>query len=173
MIDLVKTHLTHPWGPPWTLETLGDPWRPLETCLKMTILGEIKNTYRDDVRSGWQDIGKYMTRNVCLQIKWRIRQGHFKSVLVYKAKEATTAKVVENWSSMHCNCNLPGIQCIPMWQKSVFTNSCENEDHGDQFLRRLRETSQSGCASSSTFKQKCSAHEIYKYDMPILGYVRQ
>ena len=53
-----------------------------------------------------------MTRNVCLQIKWRIRQGHLKSVLVYKAKEATAAKVVENWSSMHCNCNLTGIQCI-------------------------------------------------------------
>ena len=31
MIDLVKTHLTHPWGPPWTLETLGGPWRPLAT----------------------------------------------------------------------------------------------------------------------------------------------
>ena len=31
MIDLVLTHLTHPWGPPWTLETLGDPWRPLAT----------------------------------------------------------------------------------------------------------------------------------------------
>ena len=31
MIDLVKTHLTHPWGPPWTLETLGDHWRPLAT----------------------------------------------------------------------------------------------------------------------------------------------
>ena len=24
MIDLVLTHLTHPWGPPWTLATLGD-----------------------------------------------------------------------------------------------------------------------------------------------------
>ena len=33
---MVITHLTHPWGPPWTLETLGDPWRPLATCLKMT-----------------------------------------------------------------------------------------------------------------------------------------
>ena len=22
MIDLAKTHLTHPWGPPWTLATL-------------------------------------------------------------------------------------------------------------------------------------------------------
>ena len=31
MIDLVITHLTHPWGPPWTLETLGGPWRPLAT----------------------------------------------------------------------------------------------------------------------------------------------
>ena len=31
MIDLVLTHLTHPWGPPWTLETLGDHWRPLAT----------------------------------------------------------------------------------------------------------------------------------------------
>ena len=31
MIDLVITHLTHPWGPPWTLATLGDPWRPLAT----------------------------------------------------------------------------------------------------------------------------------------------
>ena len=43
MIDLVLTHLTHPWGPrpPWTLETFGDHWRPLATCLKMTILGEI------------------------------------------------------------------------------------------------------------------------------------
>ena len=41
MTDLVITHLTHPLGPPWTLETLGDHWRPLATCLKMTILGEI------------------------------------------------------------------------------------------------------------------------------------
>ena len=32
MIDLVKTHLTHPWKP---LAALGDPWRPLATCLKM------------------------------------------------------------------------------------------------------------------------------------------
>ena len=31
MIDLVLTHLTHPWGPPGTLETLGDHWRPLAT----------------------------------------------------------------------------------------------------------------------------------------------
>ena len=31
MIDLVKTHLTHPLGPPGTLETLGDTWRPLAT----------------------------------------------------------------------------------------------------------------------------------------------
>ena len=31
MIDLVITHLTHPWGPPWTLETFGDHWRPLAT----------------------------------------------------------------------------------------------------------------------------------------------
>ena len=27
MTNLFITHLTHPWGPPWTLETLGDPWR--------------------------------------------------------------------------------------------------------------------------------------------------
>ena len=31
MIDLVVTHLTHPWGPSWTLETLGNPWQPLAT----------------------------------------------------------------------------------------------------------------------------------------------
>ena len=31
MIDLVITHLTHPWGPLWTLKTLGDHWRPLVT----------------------------------------------------------------------------------------------------------------------------------------------
>ena len=31
MIDLVITHLTHPWGPLWTLETLGDRWRSLAT----------------------------------------------------------------------------------------------------------------------------------------------
>ena len=31
MIDLVLTHLNQPWGPPWTLETFGDPWRPLAT----------------------------------------------------------------------------------------------------------------------------------------------
>ena len=31
MIDLVLTHLTHPWGPPGTLENLGDHWRPLAT----------------------------------------------------------------------------------------------------------------------------------------------
>ena len=24
MIDLAITHLIHPWGPPWTLATLGD-----------------------------------------------------------------------------------------------------------------------------------------------------
>ena len=31
MIDLVLTHLNQPWGPPGTLETLGDTWRPLAT----------------------------------------------------------------------------------------------------------------------------------------------
>ena len=31
MIEVVITHLTHPWGPPWTLETLGGSWRPLAT----------------------------------------------------------------------------------------------------------------------------------------------
>ena len=31
MIDLVLTHLTYPWGPPLTLETLGNHWRPLAT----------------------------------------------------------------------------------------------------------------------------------------------
>ena len=40
MIDLVKTHLTHPWGPPWTLETLGGPWRPLAT------LGDMLENYQ-------------------------------------------------------------------------------------------------------------------------------
>ena len=40
MIDLVITHLTHPWGPPWTLETLGDHWRSLATCLKMPENGQ-------------------------------------------------------------------------------------------------------------------------------------
>ena len=34
MTDLVITHLTHPLGPPWTLETLGDHWRPLATLLE-------------------------------------------------------------------------------------------------------------------------------------------
>ena len=42
MIDLVITHLTHPWGPPGTLETLGDLWRPLATCLKMVILAILR-----------------------------------------------------------------------------------------------------------------------------------
>ena len=27
MIDLVLTHLNQPWGPPWTLATLGDHWQ--------------------------------------------------------------------------------------------------------------------------------------------------
>ena len=31
MIDLVIIHLTHPWGPPGSLETLGDSWQPLAT----------------------------------------------------------------------------------------------------------------------------------------------
>ena len=34
MTDLVITHLTHPLGPPWTLETLGDHWRPLAALLE-------------------------------------------------------------------------------------------------------------------------------------------
>ena len=38
MIDLVLTHLTHPWGPPGTLETLGDSWRP---CLKMVKMAKM------------------------------------------------------------------------------------------------------------------------------------
>ena len=25
VIDLVLTHLNHPWGPPWTLATIVDP----------------------------------------------------------------------------------------------------------------------------------------------------
>ena len=35
MTDLVITHLTHPLGPPETLETLGDHWRPLATISDM------------------------------------------------------------------------------------------------------------------------------------------
>ena len=31
MTDLVIIHLTHPLDPPWTLETIGDHWRPLAT----------------------------------------------------------------------------------------------------------------------------------------------
>ena len=41
MIDLVLTHLTHPWGPPWTLETLGDLWRPLATLGDMPENGHL------------------------------------------------------------------------------------------------------------------------------------
>ena len=40
MIDLVITHLTHPWGPPWTLETLGDLWRPLATMPENSHYGQ-------------------------------------------------------------------------------------------------------------------------------------
>ena len=58
MIDLVKTHLTHPWGPPWTLETLGGPWRPLATCLKMTILGGPHETQRHGWLRGLSSIQK-------------------------------------------------------------------------------------------------------------------
>ena len=51
MIDLVLTHLTHPWGPPWTLETLGDPWRP---CLKMVILAILRHVAKAQGGSqGW------------------------------------------------------------------------------------------------------------------------
>ena len=57
MIDLVLTHLTHPWAPPWTLETLGDHWRPLATmpenghfdhlasCVKGTFDSETKSLF--------------------------------------------------------------------------------------------------------------------------------
>ena len=50
MIDLVITHLTHPWGPLWTLETLGDRWRSLATLgdmLENDHLGGNWSFYRD------------------------------------------------------------------------------------------------------------------------------
>ena len=47
MIDLVLTHLTHPWGPPWTLETLGDPWQPLA---KMTIFRHVAKGHQGLLR---------------------------------------------------------------------------------------------------------------------------
>ena len=40
VIDLVLTHLNHPWGPPWTLETLGDLWRPLATMPENSHFGQ-------------------------------------------------------------------------------------------------------------------------------------
>ena len=36
MIDLVLTHLNQPWGPPWTLATLGDM---LENDQRMKVSG--------------------------------------------------------------------------------------------------------------------------------------
>ena len=45
MIDLVLTHLTHPWGPPWTLETLGDLWRPLATMPENSHLAKRINRF--------------------------------------------------------------------------------------------------------------------------------
>ena len=47
------THITHPWGPPWTLETLGDHWRP---CLKITNLGVRLVRFPNPLASG-----RYMT----------------------------------------------------------------------------------------------------------------
>ena len=49
MIDLVITHLTHPWGPPWTLETLGDPWRPLVTLGDLLEKGEMSYNQIDHI----------------------------------------------------------------------------------------------------------------------------
>ena len=45
MIDLVLAHLTHPWGPPGTLETLGDPWRPCLKMAKMTIFRHVAKKF--------------------------------------------------------------------------------------------------------------------------------
>ena len=44
---LILTHLNQPWGPHWTLETLGDPWRPLATCLKMVILAIFRHNIQN------------------------------------------------------------------------------------------------------------------------------
>ena len=49
MIDLVLTHLTHPWGPPWTLETLGDHWRPLATMPENGQNGQNPNSFCNDL----------------------------------------------------------------------------------------------------------------------------
>ena len=65
-IGLVITHLTHPWGPPWALETLGDHWRPLATCLKITILRKIQRQ-RQSQRQ-WQIHLEKAFKERCLSI---------------------------------------------------------------------------------------------------------
>ena len=43
IFNLVLTHLNQPWGPPWTLATLSDPWRPLATIGDMLEHGHVGN----------------------------------------------------------------------------------------------------------------------------------
>ena len=82
MIDLVITHLAHPWGPPWTLATLGDPWRPLATlgdpwrnAWKLPISPKIPNFSRIymrplyDICHGQPNTGIITTGLVVLQKK--------------------------------------------------------------------------------------------------------
>ena len=58
MIDLVITHLTHPWGPPGTLEILGDPWRPLATMPEYGHFGHFDHFEAWSPYTHWQAVLK-------------------------------------------------------------------------------------------------------------------
>ena len=63
MIDLAITHLTHPWGPLWTLETLGDHWRHAWKW-------PISPNYRNSSRCFWQ-LFDFLNRTTVTYIKER------------------------------------------------------------------------------------------------------
>ena len=72
MIDLVLTHLTHPWGPPGTLETLGDPWRPLAT------MPENGQNGQNDLCLFWSRLAVNVLTNISLNRSIGLTKYNFK-----------------------------------------------------------------------------------------------
>ena len=131
MIDLVITHLTHPWGPPGTLETLGDPWRP---CLKMVILAILTI-----FRHGRQGFPRSCTRS--RESKWYFLWIFFLSLRTSNLEFLPLDNLCIKES---------GLVCLLLWQ--LFQLGLDRpQSQLDSYLRNCESHSQAGLASLPPF----------------------
>ena len=74
MIDLVLTHLNQPWGPPWILETLGDPWRPLATIGDMPENGHLLYMTHEWPKFCVKNLWTHFHKKKMEKLRWKVRK---------------------------------------------------------------------------------------------------